>query len=60
VLTLIPAGGRLTLLAGGPVIKDGLTWWPVRQAAVGAPQQGWMAQVGPTGEVFLASTAYVM
>jgi hypothetical protein len=59
VLTVVTPGADMTVLAG-PQAADGLTWWQVRYSPPGRTFQGWIAQTGPSGEVFLASTAYVM
>jgi hypothetical protein len=60
VLAGVPSGATLTVL-GGPQNVDGLTWWSVRYVASGGgTTEGWMADAGPDGQVYLASTAYLM
>ncbi len=58
VITVVPRGRRLTLLVGGPVRDDGLTWWPVRyEPGDNATQQGWMAERGSGGTQYLIKVA---
>jgi hypothetical protein len=58
VLALVPQGGSLTLLAGGPRRANGLVWWPVRtQVPGGGTLEGWMAERGADGARFLVQTA---
>jgi hypothetical protein len=58
VIAQVPPEARVTLLAGGPVSRNGLTWWPVRyQPAASAQIQGWMAEKGPDGTRYLVKVA---
>jgi hypothetical protein len=49
---LVP-GDRMKILEDGNVEEDGLTWWRVRTLKA-QPVEGWVAQYGPDGTVYVA------